>query len=229
MNRLPMKLGLAASLVAFVAIAAYGLVQTLQVTGTLRPPWDAILIYLTSLFIATPYLLTVLSLHAIAPEPKRILTHAAILFAAIYTVYVTLNYTVQLGTVIPSTLRGTLSDVKILDQTPHSLFWDVDALGYIFLGFSTLFAAFVFDNTGWQRWGRYILVANAAMDPVIAVVYFYPTYSTGLLLLGVPWLVTATTSMLVFVIFFAALQRSSDSPRPSPLGNQVERTTALHP
>jgi hypothetical protein len=31
-----------------------------------------------------------------------------------------------------------LSAGRILDQTPHSLFWDIDELGYIFMGLATL-------------------------------------------------------------------------------------------
>jgi hypothetical protein len=209
MDRSAIRLGFCASLVAFVAVAAYGVVQTLQVIGALRPPWDAILIYVSSLFIATPYMLAVLALHYLVPAEKKIWTHAAIMLAVIYAVYVTLNYTVQLGTVIPNGLQGTLNDVKLLDQTPHSLFWDVDALGYIFLGFSTLFVALVFENSGWQRWARYVLLANTAMDPIIGLVYFYPHYSKALLLLGTPWLVTATASMVVLVALFGAQWRGS--------------------
>jgi hypothetical protein len=35
-------------------------------------------------------------------------------------------------------------------------------------------------------------------------VYFYPVFSTTLLLLGLPWIVTATGSMFFLVLFFRA-------------------------
>jgi hypothetical protein len=54
-----------------------------------------------------------------------------------------MNYTVQLATVIPATMQHKLDEVRVLEQTPHSLFWDLDALGYICMGLATLFGSFV--------------------------------------------------------------------------------------
>lgn len=44
-------------------------------------------------------------------------------------------------------------------------------------------------------------VANAAMTPVIAVVYFYPVFSVSLLILGSPWILTAAGSMLCLAFY----------------------------
>jgi len=109
---------------------------------------------------------------------------------------------VQLATVIPASLSGTLDQIRILDQTPHSLFWNVDALGYIFLALATLFASFFFANKGFERWVKWFFIANFLVTPLICVVYFYPTFSYTLLLLGTPWIVTASGSMLVLALFF---------------------------
>jgi len=45
---------------------------------------------------------------------------------------------------------------------------------------------------------RWALIAHAAMTPVITVVYFWPVFSTPLLVLGAPWLLTglAMTGLL---------------------------------
>jgi hypothetical protein len=115
-------------------------------------------------------------------------------------VYVSLNYVVQLATVIPARVNDTLASIRVLDQTPHSLFWDVDALGYIFLGLSTLFAAFAIDAK--ERWLRRFLIANAAITPLVAFVYFYPRFSIALLFLGAPWLVTVPGALLLLTRHF---------------------------
>ncbi len=166
------KLGFWSALVAFVAAFGFSVAQILQVVGVVGPPWDGILIYGFSLFIATPFMLALLALHYVTPNEKRFWSHAAVLFAVMYTIYVTLNYVVQLTAVIPYVAPN-----PVLVQTPHSLFWTVDALGYIFL-------------------------ANGLITPVIAFVYFYPNFSTTLLLLGLPWIVTAPGSMLFLALFF---------------------------
>jgi len=38
--------------------------------------------------------------------------------------------------------------------------------------------------------------------PLIAFVYFYPEFSEKLLLLGIPWTITAPMAMLLLAIFF---------------------------
>jgi hypothetical protein len=61
------------------------------------------------------------------------------------------------------------------------------------LGLSTLCAAFAVRD----RWLRRFMVANAAVTPAIALVYFYPRFSIPLLLLGTPWLVTTPGTLLL--------------------------------
>jgi hypothetical protein len=136
MDKTIYKLGFWSALAAFIAAAGYSVVQILQVVGAVRYPWDAIVIYVSSLCIVIPFLLAILALHYSVPSEKKIWSHAALLFTVVYAVYVTLNYVVQLATVLPMSLRGASEQVRVLDQTPHSLFWDVDALGYITTGAS---------------------------------------------------------------------------------------------
>ncbi len=164
-----------------MATVAYVIVQLLQVAGALLYPLDEILIYSTSLCIVIPFLLEILALHYITPDEKKFWSHAAVIFSILYAVFVTANYVVQLATVIPSKLKGVGSEITVLEQTPHSLFWDFDALGYIFMGLTTLIAIPVFNKNGFQRWVRISFLANALVTPLITFVYFYPTYSESLL------------------------------------------------
>jgi hypothetical protein len=38
--------------------------------------------------------------------------------------------------------------------------------------------------------------------PLIGIVYFYPKFSTGLLLLALPWVITANGSTLLLAVLF---------------------------
>lgn len=202
MNRVVYKIGFWSGLFAFAATVAYCTVQLLQLYGVLTFPTDERLIYGTSLCIVVPFLLQMLALHYWSPREKKYWSHAALLFTTLYAVFVTANYVVQLATVIPLTLKGSLSEVRILQQTPHSLFWDFDALGYIFMGMATLAAVPLFEKKGFQKWVRRSFLANALVTPLITVVYFYPDYSNNLLLLGFPWAVTAPLFMLLLALLF---------------------------
>src|SRR3954467_13721175 len=202
MNTTICKIGFWSGLIAFTSTIAYCIVQVLQLYNVLTYPMDERLIYGTSLCIVIPFVLEMHALHYITPNGKKFWSHAALTFTTLYAVFVTANYVVQLSTVIPMTLKGDLEEVRILQQTPHSLFWNFDALGYIFMGLATLVAVPIFAKKGFQRWVRIAFIANAIVTPLITIVYFYPYYSYNLLVLGFPWGVTAPLSMLMLAIMF---------------------------
>jgi hypothetical protein len=206
MHKIVSTFGFWSALVAFVAAVGFSVALVLSVVGVLVFPWDGILIFGFSLCIATPFLLAILALHYSVPNENKIWSHAALLFAVIYTVYVTLNYVVQLGTVIPMT--ATADEIRILNQTPHSLLWDADGLGYIFLGLATLFAFPVFTKQGVQRWLRGFFLANGLITPLVAVYYFYPNNSPGLVLVDSPWAITVPGSLLLLAVFFSPFRKT---------------------
>jgi hypothetical protein len=187
-------------LAAFTSTVAFVFVQILQVAGMVRFPADEILIYGTSLCIVLPFILEMLALHHLTAADKQFWTHASLIFTIIYAVFVTANYVVQLSTVIPAKLNGLSGAIRILEQTPHSLFWDFDALGYIAMGLACLLAVPAIKSVGFERWVRRSLIAHALVTPLIGIVYFSPTFSTRLLFLGFPWAITSPLFMLMLAI-----------------------------
>ncbi len=209
MTRSIASVGYRAGLAAFAAAVGYDLVQILQVAGVLRFPADEILIYGTSLCIVVPFVLEMVALHHLTSGEKQFWTLASLVFTIVYAVFVTANYVVQLATVVPAKLGGASDAVRILEQTPHSLFWDYDAVGYLSMGIASLLAVPAIGTVGFERLVRRSLVANALVTPLIAFVYFYPRFSTALLLLGFPWAVTAPLFMLMLALM---LRRRGTSP-----------------
>jgi hypothetical protein len=96
------RVGFLAGVTACVSALAYDVVQILQLLGALRFPLDEILIYGTSLCIVVPFLLEMLAFHHSSSGESRFWTHASLIFATLYAVFVTANYVVQLATVIPA-------------------------------------------------------------------------------------------------------------------------------
>ena len=171
--------------------------QLLQITGVLVKPLDEILIYGFSLCIAPPFLLAILALHYTVPANKKIWTHAALLFALMYNTFVILMYVEQLGAVIPYHLNDPL-----LTVTPHSLFWNIDALGYINMGVAVVFLVPVFSRHGREKYVKWFFLAHALVTPIVGVVYFSPTFSIPLLFMASPWSITACGSMICLANFF---------------------------
>ena len=210
------SVGYWSGLAAFSSALAYDVAQILQIAGVLRFPVDEILIYGTSLCIVAPFVLEMLAFHHLTTPDKQFWTHAALIFTTAYALFVTANYVVQLATVVPAKLAGASDEISILEQTPHSLFWNYDAVGYISMGLAALLAVPAVRNVGFERWVRLSLTAHALVTPLISVVYFYPTFSTRLLFLGFPWAITAPLFMLMLAIMLKG--RSDTTPGKDTTG-----------
>lgn len=212
------RMGFWAGVAAFTATVAYDVVQILQVAGVVHFPLDEILIFGTSLCIVVPFVFEMLALHHTTPVEQRFWTHAAIVFTTMYAVFGTANYAVQLATVIPARLRGAGDAVRMLEQTPHSLLWDFDAVAYIAMGLAMLVIVPILRNPGVERWARAACLANVVATMLAGVVYFHPTYSNRLLMLGFPWGVTAPLSMLLLALALRASggRSQQEPPRSSP-------------
>jgi len=201
------RFGFCSALISFVAAAGYSVVQALQVFGIVRWPFDAIGIYGFSLLIASPFMLAILALCRCTPDKKKIWSQAALLFAVMYTTYVTLMYTIQLATGVPLALHGNANLLFAVQR--YSLFWSLDALGYVCMGLSTLFAVPVFARRGFENWVRWFFLANGLFTAVIGLVYWYPVFSTKLLLLASPWIITGPGSILLLAIYFRRRETSN--------------------
>ncbi|HVX50794.1 MAG TPA: hypothetical protein VHB48_11590 [Chitinophagaceae bacterium] len=191
------RTGYYAALTAATASAGFTAVQILQVAGVTHYPLDAVLIYASSLCIAPPFVLTVLSLHYVITPVKKFWSHSALVFSVIYLVFAMLVYIVQLGAVIPYKLTS-----EVLVVTPHSLFWTIDAIAYINMGIAAFFMAQLFGKHGLQMWLRNVLLLHALTTPLVVLVYFYPVFSIPLLLLASPWSITSVASLILLSLYF---------------------------
>jgi hypothetical protein len=185
---------------AFAATVAYDIVQILQVVGVLRFPADEILIFGTSLCIVVPFVFEMAALHHSRSGDQRFWTQVGLIFTTIYAVFGTANYVVQLGTVIPAKLRGEANTVSVLEQTPHSLMWDFDAIAYLAMGVAALVIIPALRKDGVEARVRLACMAHVGATVLAGIVYFSPTFSTGLLLVGLPWAVTAPLFMLLLAL-----------------------------
>jgi hypothetical protein len=194
------RIGFWAGLAAATATVAYDVVQILQLLGILHFPLDEILIFGTSLCIVVPFVLEMLALHYSRPVESRFWTHAGLIFTTMYAVFGTANYVIQLTTVIPAKLRGMADTVRVLEQTPHSLLWDFDAMAYLAMGLAALLIIPALRGRGFERWVRLVCIAHVVATVLAGIVYFSPTYSNKLLMLGLPWSITAPLFMLMVAI-----------------------------
>jgi hypothetical protein len=208
------RIGFRTGVGAATATVAYDVVQLLQVVGVLHFPLDEILIFATSLAIVVPFVLEMVALHHTRAGDERFWTHAALVFTTIYAVFGTANYVVQLTTVIPAKLRGAADAVRALEQTPHSLLWDFDAIAYIAMGLTALLIMPALRRDRAERRARIACGAHVVATVLSGVVYFYPTFSQRLLFLGFPWGITAPLFMLFVAFALRVEDRAADDASP---------------
>ena len=209
-----------AASVALAGAAGYILSVPLQVMSVLTPTQDSVLAFVSSLAIAPSFLVAVTALHYTEPLEKRFWTQVAVQFATIYATLACVNYVVQLATVLPAGYSWTFTDqagtpgpLSVLNQTPHSLMWDIDGLAYVFLNLSTLFAARAFERQGPERVIRRVFLANAWITPLFAVAYFWPQFSVPILLLGgIPWSITEPACVVALILHFRRLPPNDAQP-----------------
>lgn len=131
-------------------------------------PLGIVVLLTPSLLLGTAFLVLMVSIHHVAPPDRRVWSHAAVAFATVYAVMISINYYVQLAWVAPRLVSGNTKGLEPFLFVPFDSFlYAVDILGYSFMSLSTLFAARVFMGGGQERIARWFLTANGLLIPFL--------------------------------------------------------------
>ena len=110
------------------------------------------------------------SLYRTGNEDKRILEISGIMFCVIFSSIISLNYIINVA-YVPNVLDQSGANITFLTMSnPMSLAWVLEMFGYGFLGLATGFVAPLFGNKGTQGAIRYLLIINAIISILGAVV-----------------------------------------------------------
>lgn len=187
----------AAILSAFFAIA-YSVFQLLVVFKRIPHPQDLFWLFLPSLFLAYTFLVTVICLHHIVLQERKVFTAIAGAFAVLYCAFVSIVYFTQLAVVLPALATHKIDETSVLAFTDKSFLVAVDCLGYASMNAATLFLAFAFRNNGRSKWLYRSLLANGLQTPVVILAYFIPAF----MFVGALWMVTLPAAMIGAANFF---------------------------
>lgn len=204
---------------ACIGLAAAVLATALNIAFTalvaLYPPtsWDGLDSYVASydparLAPVVPALLlapTVVALFTAifyyAPEERRIMGRLGLVFAAPYSVMVSINYFVQLTMVRENILHGTHANLEhfIMDN-PRSVMFSIDMLGYFFLSLSSLAVSFVFMGGALEKTIRWLFLAAGVLGLVgwAGFASGNSTLSIGTIMSGVAFLPATILLIPVF-------------------------------
>lgn len=118
--------------------------------------------------------------HTVAAE-KRIFAHLGLIFAAIFTVMVTINRFIQITIVRLSTIEGDLEGLKrFLPYDARSAMFALELFGFgFFLSITLFFAALSLSPTGLQRKVRYTFFIYAVLGMVSIAGYIFDSLITN--------------------------------------------------
>ena len=178
-------------------------------------PLGLVVLLTPSLFLGSAFLILTVSIHQLAPPDRKIFSHAAVVFAAAYTVLISINYYVQLTWVMPRLAAGRTAGMEQFLFVPFDSFlYAVDILGYSFMSVATLFAAMVFTGKGIERVARWFLIANGLLLPFIAL----QMYWHWMLWVATLWAVTFPGSTWSLAILFRRAAVAAADPGPRAAG-----------
>jgi hypothetical protein len=176
-------------------------------------PVGLIVLLTPSLMLGSSFLLMMVCIHEWTPDDRKVWSLAALVFATVYTVLISINYFVQLTWVTPRLIEGRTAGIEQFLFTPFDSFlYSVDILGYTFMSVSTLFAAQVFVGRGAQRTAKYFLIANGLLIPFIALQMYWHV----LIWFAAAWAVTFPVSTWAVAVIFRDAQTEAEGVWRSP-------------
>lgn len=162
-------------------------------------PLGLVILLTPSLLLGSSFLVLVVCIHQLSSPDRKAWSHAAVAFATVYAVMISINYYVQLAWVAPRLALGKIAGMEPFLFVPFDSFlYAVDILGYSFMSVATLFAAGVFTGGGQERVVRWFLIANGLLLPFIAL----QMYVHWLLWIAALWAVTFPGAAWSLAILF---------------------------
>jgi hypothetical protein len=162
-------------------------------------PAGLIILMLPSLLLGIAFPVLMTAIHYYVPKERKLFSHLGIVFAAIYSVLICMNYFIQLTLVVPHMLAGETASVQFLLFKPFDSFlYSVDILGYSFMSLSTLFAAFAFSNKDREKTVRAFMIANGLLIPSLALQNYYHFLIWG----GSLWTITFPGTTITLAVLF---------------------------
>ena len=164
--------------------------------------------------VVLPFLPMMAAIHYSSGASRRAYTLLGVAFGAIAVAMLGFQYYSQVTVVRYNLINpGEPGLGLFVLGNPHSFFWPLEALGYGFLGVSTLFAAFAFNDSRLDRWIRALMIVNGALGigGILAIPLEVTTVATlsGLAL----WTVVFPASTVLLAISFKRRMRGSSLAR----------------
>jgi hypothetical protein len=154
------------------------------------------------------YVVFIAAIHAYAPINKKIFSQIGLLFGLIAAIILLVDYFIQFSVVPISLMNGETEGITLLTQyNPHGIFIALEELGYLMMGLSFLFLAFVFaTKSRLEMMVRRVFIAGFVLV-VISLIIISAIYGLDrqdrfeVIIISIDWLVLLINGILLSLVF----------------------------
>lgn len=159
-----------------------------------------------SILLASAYMIFTVSIYYYSENDKKIWGHLSIVFGLMYATISSLNYLIQIITVIPSLLNSQPNGLEaFVAGNSKSIFYALMA-SYFFMCISALFIALIFNNNDNSNKAISILFMGAGISgPLCLLGVVVPILMP---LAGTLWFICLTSGTVKIAIYFRKLINS---------------------
>jgi hypothetical protein len=146
--------------------------------------------------------------HYYASDNRKPFSLIGLLFAAISTAVLSIDYFIQFTVIQPSILRGETDGIPLFSQyNPHGIFIALEELGYLMMSLAFFFVALVFNGySGAERALRWLLIIGFTMVAIslaaLALLYGNDLeYRFEVEIIAISWIVLIASGVLLSILF----------------------------
>jgi MFS family permease len=168
-------------------------------------PWAWSVGEVFSLLIIPGWVGLAVAIHTAAPQQRRPFSLAGLVLTGAYVATVGANDLIQITTVRLNLTAGTTEGLAVwIKDNPHSLFYPLETIGYLWQALAALLAAAVLTGPGIRRWIRWLFGAVAVSGvwglaaTVLGLGFQDPFFLAGMALYAVAFPLGAALCAVVF-------------------------------
>jgi hypothetical protein len=171
-----------------------------------------------ALLMILSYMILMVSIHALAPQAKKIFSQIGLAFAVMAALLLLSDYYLQFSVVPISLMSGETEGIALLTQyNPHGIFIALEELGYLLMSLSFLFIAPVFSShnrletaISWIFSLGFVLTIVALVT--ISMIYGLDrSYRFEIAAISIDWLVLIVNGILLSVVFRRGMKENRES------------------
>ncbi|MGA2477151.1 MAG: hypothetical protein ABSG63_00185 [Spirochaetia bacterium] len=216
-----------ATLIFYAAVAAVVVAAVFMVIGVLTParsgpfakpadivpypytnvaafvPVDYIWLY-PGILLAPVFILLMACIKKNDSEQRKLFGRISLSFATMYAALIVADYFIQLAVIQPSLRSGETSGLSLFTQyNPHGLFIALEAIGYLLMSTSLLFASFQFSGTALQRAVKWIFISDfclAVVAFILLCLVNFDIIAFEVTALSINWLALISGGILIGIL-----------------------------